>query len=100
MYRSDFYGSFTAYNTDMHTFNSLGSTINFEIMKQNHQIVILAATREALVPTDTCASIYSRLSAHIVITFRVAQLEENVAYSHTNRVRISDKCILCFFFQF
>ena len=74
----------------MHTFNSLGSPINVEIMKQNHQIVILAATREALVPTDTCASIYSTLSAHVYITFRVAQLEEHVADNYKNQVRISD----------
>ena len=75
----------------MHTFNSLGSPITAEIMKQNHQIVILAATREALVPTDTCASIYSMLSALINITFRVAQLEEHVADNPKNRVRILDK---------
>ena len=56
----------------MHTFNSLGSPINVEIMKQNHQIVILAATREALVPTETCASSYSTLSALYEIIFRVA----------------------------
>ena len=77
----------------MHTFNSLGSPINVEIMKQNHQIVILAATREALGPTDTdtCASIYSTLSARWEITFRVAQLEEHVTDNHKNRVRVSDK---------
>ena len=81
----------------MRTFNSLGSPIKVEIMKQNHQIVILAATREALVPSDTCASIYSTLSAHIDITFRVAQLEEHVANNHKDRVQLSDKLILIFF---
>ena len=60
-------------------------------MKQNHQIVILAATREALVPTDTCASIYSTLSAHAEITIRVTQLVEHVTNNHKNRVQISDK---------
>jgi len=85
----------------MHTFNSLGSPINFEIMKQNHQIVILAATREALVPTDTCASIHSStLSAQIYIIFRVAQLEKHVADSHEKRVRVLDKWSLFFFVFF
>jgi len=67
-------------------------------MKQNHQIVILAATREALVPTDTCASILSTLSAQMDVTFQVAQLEERLADNPTIRVRISGKWIV-FFFQ-
>ena len=82
----------------MHRFNSLGSPINVEIMKQNHQIVILAATREALAPTDTCASIYSTLQALKVFIFRVAHLEEHVANNQEIRARISDRRILFYFF--
>jgi len=60
-------------------------------MKQNHQIVVLAATCEALVPTDTCASIYSTLSAHIYIIFIAAHLEEHLADNLEIWVRFSDK---------